>query len=277
MSKEFIWTDELVVKYAATQLGDTIQDIGYFKEQVMKSQQPGWPILPPELLDEMLSVTKTVMGTIQKMKQAKKEMEERKAASPVDTVVKDWEIVSVIRNDEPGKVYTLSKSGPNKGHFIRQDKTFSGVSICGFNGENLDMTKVALHSVKRPSDGEVFTVGDEIEWFQGTTEKITSFSIYIDTKDIRVNVQWGYEDLKDSKKATPVSKDYGLSMKDADEIRKANGLYTQQELDKAIEDAFAAATAVKIPYDFKRMDGIIPENVQLKYPTFADYLNSLKK
>lgn len=31
--KPFAWTDDLVAKYAATYIGDTIQDMNYFKQQ----------------------------------------------------------------------------------------------------------------------------------------------------------------------------------------------------------------------------------------------------
>lgn len=74
-------------------------------------------------------------------------------------VEKDYEILSVISNNFPKDIFYRNEQ--NFDEYIREDN-FQYVYTLGYILENLNK-HIRIHSIKRKSDGEIFTVGDNLE------------------------------------------------------------------------------------------------------------------
>lgn len=86
-------------------------------------------------------------------------------------VEKDYEVLSLSYND--GIYSYVDFKDPNKYWF---DKSRKGTSRGHLNLSEVEMYETAIHSVKRLSDGEVFTVGDKCD-IDGQTFTIDRFSL----------------------------------------------------------------------------------------------------
>ena len=162
------------------------------------------------------------------------EYQKEKAAT--DTVVKDWEVVAYSSPymKEEGVIFTK-----------RGDGWFWNNEWNRYHEHQIkDCARTKIHSVKRLSDGEVFTIGDEHNGFSYHNRKIISFEI--DNNEMYIKQWGGSTKLKDAKQIPPI------------QSRK----YTQQQLDKAIEDAFWAGRT------HHALAG-------LRYENFSDYKATL--
>jgi hypothetical protein len=138
--------------------------------------------------------------------------------------------------------------------------------LCIYNWLNKDKRYEdwSIHSVKRLSDGEVFTVGDEVGYDNGNIRTKQDWKIdhfYIresdgvllarskDCANVELVDKWLY-------KSTP--------------SKQKEPLFTQQQMDKAIEDAFYAARECKAISVYESQ--LLAANVI--YSTLQDYLKS---
>jgi len=161
-----------------------------------------------------------------------------------DTVVKDWEILAFKKKTENLDRYDTGSyifRNPN-------DPQYDWALKDAIKNNTL----LEIFTVKRLSDGEVFTLGDKVRYVPIDN----SYGWVIDNFFVSDGVM-----LARGKDNEPVE-DIRTIGKVIDEPQK---LYTQQQLDKAIGDAFAAA----------RHGQYGGRSVNFKYETFSDYKATL--
>ena len=154
--------------------------------------------------------------------------------STEDTVVKGWEILSLYDGCINGRIDSRC---------LRTSD--------GWSDEKIVSLGFTIHSVKRLSDGEVFTIGDlHYGWsYKKNPRAILGFEIE-NGRDMYIKQEGGNTRLSD---ASPMA------------IKEKT--YTQQQYDKAIEDAFQTS----------RWGQYGAYMVQFTYKTFEDYIQSLNK
>lgn len=129
-------------------------------------------VLTYNKIDKLISGTDPIMQTIKEFKQSKQPCS------------RDWEVVKV-RIGRSGHIVDVGDTDDTASHY-------------------------PIHSVKRLSDGEVFSVGDEVE-NGGVVRKIENFFIspnidvlYAETNN---NHAWRFMDLKKAEKPKPLFMD----------------------------------------------------------------------
>lgn len=150
-----------------------------------------------ELVKEFVAIYSTVLpsGDLSKYLDAQIavwKMNNPKAPIKVDAG-KEWEIVSFICKDGDGHViYNKCQDGK-----FRQDRC---PDLSGYDERDFGLTGEAIHSVKRLSDNQTFTITDE-----GRTKKsddkvfvIESFEILDNTMWITCKHKYGYESQRDT-------------------------------------------------------------------------------
>lgn len=124
---------------------------------------------------------------------------------------KDWEIVTIYSNKSPRAI-----EGKEKPSILVVKESFPNGKY-GYTGETIEKylapdSSWSIHSVKRLSDGEVFTVGDECTYNEKEYWLISGFDIYNDKigvlaevtlNDGRKDDRWRKCFLKSAKKKLP--------------------------------------------------------------------------
>jgi len=179
---------------------------------------------------------------------------------------KDWEIVEMY-NNRIGRHKPITESD---------------------NWYSCKDAKCTIHSVKRLSDGEVFSIGDSVclNWYVpfDVKQPIERFEIVNDRMVVHYGA--GSYDLKycminpkhKIQKSKPIEKERDIVLEEILMRQQASitryekemeGLYTKQDL----EDAFSAA---KKDAEIIHLGGYEFKFVNEKYPTFQDYLKAKK-
>lgn len=286
---KFEWTDELVRKYLDTKIGGTIQDMEYFKEQEMKRRKErikvaisgngciGEPIRVYPLKNDY-AISRENFDII-------KEAIER-VLNPPETAAektdKDWEILSVKSFNGGIARKTLRHFDNQRGNKGSEYRFVWDDEPDGFGYyENfiLGSDTNSIHSVRRISDGEVFTVGDEIGWGElgDFRTKLVEFRITKERLEIGYNIPGILNAIfVDFEEAVRLHKKAPIKSAGIQDEFNGSRLYTQSELDKAVEDAFEAARAIKedTRTDLQKHQdyfiGIYKWEVH-KYQKFSDY------
>ncbi len=205
---------------------------------------------------------------------------------------KDWEIV------EFGMTKSYGLIGPSN-FILESDGKYHGVrGISKDYHELIGHPDVEIRSVRRLSDGEVFSVGDEVGYDNGNIRtkqdwKIDHFFIREadnvllarskDCSNVELVDKWLYKSLPSNKqepkegfKDWSFVKSYSFGLID-NRTDPPTIYYTQEQLDKAIEDAFNAA---RVQDYFNPKWETVSETVKKwdsrKYPTLQDYLKTLQ-
>lgn len=203
--------------------------------------------------------------------------------------VKDWEVVAFSHVD-----YGIMNKDA-AGHFVHVSNHGRGWAI-SFDEALLNKKNMSIHSVRRLSDGETFTVGDSVGWgingFYQT--KIESFRLKDGSLEFKYKMMnFGnysfvdfikaanlhkklpstppveQETIKDDGKSKIVSQFdmYNIGYKDA--IK-----YMDVIISEAERKAFEAARG---KVGRSNSDKFSEVTIEDKYPTFSDYIQSLKK
>jgi hypothetical protein len=106
-------------------------------------------MISKQMLDDMVGATRSVLGMLKQIQEHQKEAEEK--------TKRDWEIVAFS-----AKYWGLEE--------VRFSRGYDGSYSAGINGvvatepiEKL-LANGSIHSVRRLSDSEVFSIGDEVEY-----------------------------------------------------------------------------------------------------------------
>lgn len=173
--------------------------------------------------------------------------------SKEETKNKEWEIVGYLAKGYLGESNVVFKKD-KAGNFICNFKYTIGKPL--WETEERLKKEATIHSVKRLSDGEVFTVGDEVDITFGTYEgKDTIKGFEILGEDLKVlftpNIYWFLAHVFHSKPTTqPLSGEF----------------ITKEECERQKRELFNQA---------RKQIGV-EWTVNYKYKTYEDYQQSLK-
>lgn len=164
MSKEFFWTDELVIK---------------FGRDCIISLMNKEPTTTQDSLEKFKSSHQSIK---EEQPEERLRRSERKKTKEID-----WEIVSCLAADK-------RSTHP-------YDKR-----IC--LGANNEVRVCTIHSVKRLSDNEVFSVGDEVvtKKFEDKIFKIKGFEVYKEEMWAITSAKYGYDAVEDKFKLPHIKK-----------------------------------------------------------------------